>query len=225
MSHKKLSKEKIINAFLFSSFDKSAGATSLQDISDVLQIKKASLYNHFSSRDEMYLATLEYCRENLDALNFIPDEIRLSGKLGQESLSLTLKKILKRYINLYEAEPLFQIYSFINSEKFFNSTASKIADKEYEKIYFGVEEIFKILIKNEKCRKLSSSELKYCVNAISSIIKTQTDLYLTQKKEIVRLNPECGVGSLFALPTDDAALNLIIKTVENFSKILNLGNL
>ena len=134
MSHKKLSKEKIINAFLFSSFDKSAGATSLQDISDVRQIKKASLYNHFSSRDEMYFATLEYCRENLNALNFIPDEIRLSGKLGQESLSLTLKKILKRYINLYETEPLFQIYSFINSEKFFNSLASKIADKEYEKI-------------------------------------------------------------------------------------------
>ncbi len=222
MSHKKLSKEKIITAFLFSSFDKSAGATSLQDISDVLQIKKASLYNHFASRDEMYSETLKFCESNLEALNFIPDEMRQNPKFGQESLSSTLKKILKRYINLFETEPLFQIYSFINSEKFFNAQAQLISEKEYEKIYLGIEEIFKLLIKNQKCKKISSQELKYCVNTISSIIKTQIDLYLTQKKEIVRQNPECGAGSLFALPTDDDALNLIIKTVEFFLKSCEL---
>lgn len=222
MSHKKLSKEKIITAFLFSSFDKSAGATSLQDISDVLQIKKASLYNHFASRDEMYSETLKFCESNLESLNFIPDEMRQNPKFGQESLSSTLKKIVKRYINLFETEPLFQIYSFINSEKFFNAQAQIISEKEYEKIYLGIEEIFKLLIKNQKCKKISSQELKYCVNTISSIVKTQIDLYLTQKKEIVRQNPECGAGSLFALPTDDDALNLIIKTVEFFLKSCEL---
>lgn len=218
MSHKKLSKEKIITAFLFSAFDKSAGATSLQDISDILQIKKASLYNHFESRDAMYDATLDFCKNSLNSLNFIPDELRLSGKLGTESLLLTLKKILKRYINLYEAEPLFQIYSFVNSEKYFNPQAQEISNREYEKIYSGIEEIFKILIKNEKCKKLTSSELKYSVNIISSVIKTQIDLYLAQKKEIVRQNPECGAGSLFALPTDEAAVSLILKTCEFFVK-------
>ena len=43
MAKKKISREKIINAFLFSSFDKSAGATSLQDISNFLEIKKEAL--------------------------------------------------------------------------------------------------------------------------------------------------------------------------------------
>ena len=96
MAKKKISREKIINAFLFSSFDKSAGATSLQDISNFLEIKKASLYNHFSSKDEMYEATLDYCKEYLSAVNFIPDEINLIKSVEKDSLNTLLKKIIKR---------------------------------------------------------------------------------------------------------------------------------
>jgi len=59
MSKKNISQEKIIQAFIASAFEKSAGGTSLADISESLEIKKASLYNHFSSRDEMYTAESE----------------------------------------------------------------------------------------------------------------------------------------------------------------------
>ena len=41
MSKKNISQEKIIQAFLASAFDKSAGATSLADVSEGLEIKKA----------------------------------------------------------------------------------------------------------------------------------------------------------------------------------------
>ena len=61
MSKKNISQEKIIQAFIASAFVKSAGGTSLADISESLEIKKASLYNHFSSRDEMYNAAVEFC--------------------------------------------------------------------------------------------------------------------------------------------------------------------
>ena len=54
MSRKNLSREKIIQAFLTASFEKSAGATSLADVSDALEIKKASLYNHFENKEQMY---------------------------------------------------------------------------------------------------------------------------------------------------------------------------
>ena len=47
MGRKNISQEKIIQAFLASAFEKSAGATSLSDIAEYLEIKKASLYNHF----------------------------------------------------------------------------------------------------------------------------------------------------------------------------------
>ena len=108
MSRKKLSREKIVNAFLTSAFDSSAGATSLQNISDILQIKKASLYNHFESRDEMYAAVVLYCREYLDDVNFLPDDMFLNGSFIEEDIFFVVKKILRRYILLFENEPLFQ---------------------------------------------------------------------------------------------------------------------
>ena len=48
----------------------------------------------------------------------------------------------------------------------------------------------------------------------------QIDSYIMHKKEIVRQNPECGAGSLFALPTDEEALNKIYSLSENFLKQL-----
>ena len=67
MSKKNISQEKIIQAFIASAFEKSAGGTSLADISESLEIKKASLYNHFSSRDEMYAAAVDFCGKKLEA--------------------------------------------------------------------------------------------------------------------------------------------------------------
>ena len=216
MARKKISREKIINAFLFSSFDKSAGATSLQDISDFLEIKKASLYNHFSSKDEMYEATVDYCKEYLSSVNFIPDEINLIKSVEKDSLITLLRKIIKRYLKLYEAEPLFQIYTFIHTEQYFNPKAAVISDEEVEKIEDGLFNIFKIYSDYKKIKELSETEIKNIAKWFSSAIINQFDIYITHKKEIVRQNPEAGAGSLFALPTDDTALNSIIKLVEQY---------
>lgn len=216
MAKKKISREKIINAFLFSSFDNSAGATSLQDISNFLEIKKASLYNHFSSKDEMYEATLDYCKEYLSSVNFIPDEINLIKSVEKDSLFTLLRKIIKRYLKLYEAEPLFQIYTFIHTEQYFNPKAAVISDEEITKIEDGLFNIFKIYSDYKKIKELSETEIKNISKWFSSAIINQFDIYITHKKEIVRQNPESGAGSLFALPTDDTALNSIIKLVEQY---------
>lgn len=216
MAKKKISREKIINAFLFSSFDNSAGATSLQDISNFLEIKKASLYNHFSSKDEMYEATLDYCKEYLSSVNFIPDEINLIKSVEKDSLFTLLRKIIKRYLKLYEAEPLFQIYTFIHTEQYFNPKAAVISDEEITKIEDGLFNVFKIYSDYKKIKELSETEIKNISKWFSSAIINQFDIYITHKKEIVRQNPESGAGSLFALPTDDTALNSIIKLVEQY---------
>lgn len=216
MAKKKISREKIINAFLFSSFDKSAGATSLQDISNFLEIKKASLYNHFSSKDEMYEATLDYCKEYLSAVNFIPDEINLIKSVEKDSLNTLLKKIIKRYLKLYEAEPLFQIYTFIHTEQYFNLKAAEISADEIAKIKDGIFNIFKIYSDYKIIKQLTEPQLENISQWFSSALINQFDIYITNKKEIVRQNPESGAGSLFALPTDDSALDSIISITEEY---------
>lgn len=216
MAKKKISREKIINAFLFSSFDKSAGATSLQDISNFLEIKKASLYNHFSSKDEMYEATLDYCKEYLSSVNFIPDEINLIKSVEKDSLNAILTKIIKRYLKLYEAEPLFQIYTFIHTEQYFNLKAAEISANEIAKIKDGIFDIFKIYSDYKKIKQLTEPQLENISQWFSSALINQFDIYITNKKEIVRQNPEAGAGSLFALPTDDSALDSIISITEEY---------
>ena len=153
MGRKRISREKIINAFLFCAFDKSAGATSLQDIADFLEIKKASLYNHFGSKDEMYDATLVYCSDYLNFVNFIPEDINRDGKIYEEDAYDGFRKIIKRHIQLYENEPLFQIFTFVHSEKYFNKNAAEIAENELIKIERGIAELVKGFAEKEKLRR------------------------------------------------------------------------
>ena len=220
MAKKRITQENIINAFLFSAFENGAGASSLQDISDILQIKKASLYNHFESKDEMYAVTLDYCRMYLSNVNFIPDELRENPNLFDDSVQSVFKKIIKRFINIYEEEPCFQIYSFIHTEQYFNVSAMEIRKNEIEKIEEGFLFLIKGFVEAGKLKKLTPTELRSTSAMMAAVVLQQMDLYIIQKKETVRQNPESGVGSLFALPTDDATMNSIIKLFEIYIKFL-----
>ena len=108
MSKKNISQEKIIQAFLASAFDKSAGATSLADVSEGLEIKKASLYNHFESRDAMYAASIAYSAQEIGAVSFLEEKTLESIKGGKAAPSAVFKKLITRYFELYENEPLFR---------------------------------------------------------------------------------------------------------------------
>ena len=217
MASKNISREKIISAFLFCAFDKNVGATSLQDIAEYLGIKKASLYNHFQGRDEMYAETLAYCGSQMEALNFIPENFMKLDLFQKKSLTDVFNTLIRRYIQIYEAEPYFQIFVFVHSEKYFNQLAAEIADREIQKLEYGVSQILLIYC-NDKKAGLSPAELDAAVKFYSSSLFNQIDLYIMHKKEIVRQNPECGVGSLFALPTDDAVLNEIYRLSDAYLK-------
>ena len=104
MSKKNISQEKIIQAFMASAFDKSAGASSLADVSEILEIKKASLYNHFESRDAMYTATIDYCEKEIEAVSFIPEKTIEGIKGGKTVPSAVFKKLITRYTELFENE-------------------------------------------------------------------------------------------------------------------------
>ncbi len=208
MASKNISREKIISAFLFCAFDKNVGSTSLQDIAEYLGIKKASLYNHFSGRDEMYDATLAYCRDYLENLSFIPENFLKLDIFRTKTLCEVLNTLIRRYIQIYETEPMFQIYAFVHSEQYFNKIAADIADAEYAKLEYGLSRILLIYC-NDKKAGLSPAELDSAIKWYTSALLQQLDAYIMHKKEIVRQNPECGAGSLFALPTDDAALEKI----------------
>lgn len=219
MTRKNISQEKIINAFLFCAFDKSAGATSMADIAEYLGIKKASLYNHFESREIMYEKTMNYCKRSLGGIAFLPEKYITPDLFEKKSIFEVFNNLIKRFIQFYEVEPFFQIYTFIHSEQYFNKDAASIVDDEIFRIELGVSQIL-LRYCVEKKLELTPGEIDSGVKFYASALMQQIDSYIMHKKEIVRQNPECGAGSLFALPTDEEALNKIYSLSENFLKQL-----
>lgn len=219
MARKNISQEKIIQAFLTSAFDKSAGGTSLSDISEILQIKKASLYNHFESRDAMYDATIYHCKKEVEKVRFLPENSLESIKNNKSTASQIFKKFLTRYFEIFDTEPLFQVYVFVHTEQYFNLDALQIVKNEIQTITEDVLEILRALIKCEKLKSQNEKDLKDLAASVAAAIIHQRDFYIATRKETVRQNPDCSAGSLFALPTDEKALNTAVKLVENLIKL------
>ena len=220
MSKKNISQEKIIQAFIASAFDKSAGASSLADVSDILEIKKASLYNHFDSRDAMYAATIDYCAKEIDAVGFLQEKTIEGIKGGKTAPSAVFKKLITRYTELFENEPLFQIYVFVHSEQYFNLAAFKIVEGENNKICDAIKDVLSALAAAKKITKKTDKELKDVAAQLAAIIIQHRDYYIAARKETVRQNPDSKAGGLFALPTDEAALAPTLKLVEAVLKTL-----
>ena len=228
MAKKRIDRDKIIQAFLTCAFEKSAGAVSLADIASLLGVNKASLYNHFSSRDAICEAAIDFCAEYMSGVRFIPES---ADSLVSLPFSDALAKIVKQYFRSYEIEPLFQMYAFIHSSKFFSSEAALSAERETQKI---ADDTASLIARFAACGKLPGTESKAeqtsaldagsagdvphtLQTAASDTFKeralffarelsAELGAYIVEKKEMLRRNPESGAGSLFALPADDSAL-------------------
>lgn len=214
MSKKNISQEKIIQAFLSSAFDKSAGATSLADVADSLEIKKASLYNHFESRDAMYAASLDYCVQEIGKVEFITQKQLDSYLAGKMTLQSLFKKLISRYFALFDSEPLFKMYVFVHSEQYFNAKALKIVQNQIEKITDDIKGFLPVNVSRPE------KEIKDLASVISSLIMQQLDAYIALRKETVRQNPETGAGSLFELPSDNNVINKASRLVEGFLTLI-----
>ncbi len=220
MSKKNISQEKIIQAFIASAFDKSAGATSLADVSEGLEIKKASLYNHFESRDAMYSASLAYSAKEIESVSFLEEKTLDNVKGGKVAPLAVFKKLVTRYFELFENEPLFQIYVFVRSEQYFNLEALKIVEGEDNRICDAIKDLLSAFTAAKKIAKKTDKELKDIATNIAAVIIQQRDAYIAARKETVRQNPDSKAGGLFALPTDEAALGRTLKLVEAMLKTL-----
>lgn len=220
MSRKNISKEKIIQSFLASAFEKSAGATSLADVADFLEIKKASLYNHFENKEAMYEATLIYSTKEISSINFLADKVLDSIKNSKISINTLFKKLITRYFNLFETEPTFHVYVFIHSEQYFNLEAAKIVQNLEAKLTDEIRKILVAYTDENKIESRNEKEIIEIATCISSIILQQMDFYITNRTEIVRQNPESGAGSLFELPTDDTAVNKVVKLIDGYLRFL-----
>ena len=208
----KVTREKIILAFLDSCFAKNAGGTSLSDVAERLGIKKASLYNHYASRDEMVEDCIRWCGDYYRKTYFIPTDIEsISQRYPAENV---MKAIVNRWFKMNEKEPLMQIYSFIESEKYISTPAAKIAQETREKLINQTKQALRSLAKAKKIIDLEENDLETVATMFASITISNLDSFITKKKIEIRSNPEGGAGSLFetAVESDYSEIDNLVTT-------------
>ena len=211
-------KDEIIRSLLDTSFSRSLGATSLADIATNLSIKKASLYNHFNSRDDLVSQTIKACEEYINEITFIPANVDAITK--KYPAGTVLKGLVTRYFKMHEKEPLFQIYTFIQEQKYFNAEVAKVVREEKEKLLKQTSLVMESLIVAGKLsikkQQVSSASLWF-ISGMNDML----NMYLLDRKEIVMKNPESGEGELFSIPAGDGAMAEIEKFVDSFVGLIN----
>ena len=134
-------KESILVATLELASQKGLGAVSLSQIAKRVGIQKASLYSHFSSKDEIidslykYLRTKAKNRQNIGEVDY---GALVKGKTAVE----VLRYALESYRKMNEDPDMMQFYRFIVSERPFEEEAAKIMVAETEKMILATKQLF-----------------------------------------------------------------------------------
>lgn len=218
MPAEKITREKIIYAVLDCAFVKSVGGTSLADIASKLGIKKASLYNHYSSREAMLEDTVRFCGEYIKKTTFIPSEMDATAK--KYSPQTVLKGLVHRWIKLNEKEPLLQIYSFIESEKYFTPEAAAIAKESKQKLLTQTTVALKSLMEAKKISPATDNQTARRSEIFTNMLYSLLDSYIVEKKNFIRTNPQSGEGELFNSLPLEPDFNKTDALLEEFCKTL-----
>ena len=134
-------KNEIIKATLELAAENGLGTVSMQQIASKVGITKASLYNHFSSRDEivkeMYVVLRDMSKKKASVGGIDYD------KLGtQVSLKDILMGAVSSYRSMINDPDMFLFYKVIMSERTINKVAAEIMAKETETMINATKSLF-----------------------------------------------------------------------------------
>ncbi|MCH5291175.1 MAG: TetR/AcrR family transcriptional regulator [Treponema sp.] len=209
----KKTKDEIIRALLDTAFFRSTGATSLSHVATQLSLKKASLYNHFNSRDDLLAQTMQMCASYIDEITFIPKNTAYVAQ--KYSAEVVLKGIANRYFKMHEKAPLFQVYTFVESQKYFVAEAADIVKKEHQKLIDQTKIVLEALRAKKKL-SLRAEQIPAAADWFCSGITDALNRYLLERKQVIMHNPATGEGELFSVPVDEQMLKTAETFVHNF---------
>ncbi|MGN1418486.1 MAG: TetR/AcrR family transcriptional regulator [Acutalibacteraceae bacterium] len=142
-------KEEIILATLALASEKGLGSVSMSQIAQRLGIKKASLYNHFGSKEEIIDSMYQYLRiKSKEKLNLTEVDYgeMISGKTAEE----VLIEATENYISLCCEEKMAMFYKVIYAQRAMNPTAAKIMKEETKRMLSATKNLFYALQSHRK---------------------------------------------------------------------------
>ena len=148
-------KEEIIIAMLKLASQKGLGAVSMNMIAEEIGIKKASLYNHFKSKDEIINAMYTYLREKAQIKTNTQMDFAVFEKKSAYDI---LSRLVNNYIALTSEENMYMFYKVIYAERTISSEVAKIMTTESEKMINATKQVFAIL-ENKKLLQFKNIEI------------------------------------------------------------------
>ena len=134
-------KKDIINATLELAAENGLGTVSMQQIADKVGITKASLYNHYSSRDQIVEAMYEFLREASKKRAGI-GEVDYDGLSDNSTLRDILSGAVENYRRITTDPKMFLFYKVIMSERSINPSAAEIMVKETKTMINATKTLF-----------------------------------------------------------------------------------
>ena len=134
-------KSEIVYATLELAAEKGLGTVSMQQIATKVGITKASLYNHFSSKEEIVEAMYEILR-TASREKAVSDPLDYDRLTPDIPLSVILSGAVSSYRNLVNDPAMFRFYKVIMSERTINPAAAEIMVKETRTMIRATKTLF-----------------------------------------------------------------------------------
>ena len=134
-------KKEIIMATLELAANKGLGNVSMNMIADKVGIKKPSLYNHFSSKEELVETMYEFLREEEKKNAHIGPIDYTSLFQGKTALDV-LRITVGGYFHMNQQKHMLNFYKVIYSERSLSPMAAKIVVEVTEKMINATKQLF-----------------------------------------------------------------------------------
>ena len=169
-------KKEIILATLELAAEHGLGTVSMKQIADRVGITKASLYNHFASRDEIVDTMYAYLREEAKKSIGI-GEVDYDSLTNNRSLNEILTEAVSTYKRICLSPQMYSFYKIIMSERTINKKAAEIMVSETKKMINATKMLFYALqVKGiAHFKDVDAAALSFSM-AVQSIVDYECDL-------------------------------------------------
>lgn len=171
-----MTKEKILISTLELAYEHGLGSVSMSQIAERTGIRKASLYAHYKSKEEIINTMYEYFRNKAKESQRSTQVIDYKQLCKGKSLKEVLFDVVASYRSLNRDPHLSMFYKVVMGERVNNPLAASIMVLETNKMVQSTKELFTKL--NElgvsKFDNVSSQSLMFA-HAVHSIIDFEND--------------------------------------------------
>ena len=185
-------KEEILRATIELASQYGLKSVTLAQIADRVGIRKPSLYNHFSSKDEIVQEAYRFLREQASG-NSAGKDIDYAALCKERSLEEILLASFEQYCSFLLDEDLLRLFKVLYAERVTSPVAAQIVVDETEHMILQVRNLFYALAVHGKLRNddVDMAALSFAMT-VHALVDHQLDLLTAAGK-----GDACPLGSSF----------------------------